>query len=95
MSDSRKFSLGVVLASATMTVMSGSIIAPVLNQMRAGLNVAPSSVGLIITTHGLFMALFSPLMGAIIDQKGVKQPYIIGLICYGLSGGAGMLINSY
>jgi ACDE family multidrug resistance protein len=95
MTDSRKFSLGVVLASATMTVMSGSIIAPVLNKMRDGLGVAPSSVGLIITTHGLFMALFSPLMGIIIDRKGVKRPYIIGLIAYGLSGGAGILINSY
>lgn len=78
-----------------MTVMAGSIIAPVLNSMRVALGVAPSSVGLIITTHGLFMALLSPLMGIIIDRKGTKWPYVIGLICYGLAGGAGLLINSY
>jgi hypothetical protein len=52
MAVSKKFSLGVIFASATLTIMAGSIIAPVLNLMRDGLGVAPSSVGLIITTHG-------------------------------------------
>jgi ACDE family multidrug resistance protein len=89
------FSLGVIFASATLTIMAGSIIAPVQNLMRDGLGVAPTSIGLIITTHGLFMALFSPLMGVIIDRKGVKRPYIITLICYGLAGGSGLLINSF
>ena len=95
MAVSKKFSLGVILASATLTIMAGSIIAPVLNLMRDGLGVAPASVGLIITTHGLFMALFSPLMGSIIDRRGARQPYIAALICYGLAGGSGLLINSF
>ncbi len=91
----KTFSLGVIFASATLTIMAGSIIAPVQNLMRDGLGVAPTSIGLIITTHGLFMALFSPLMGGIIDRKGVKRPYIITLISYGLAGGSGLLINSF
>ena len=95
MAVSKKFSLGIILASATLTIMAGSIIAPVLNLMRDGLHVAPSSVGLIITTHGLFMALFSPLMGSVIDRKGTRRPYIAALICYGLAGGSGLLINSF
>ena len=95
MAVSKKFSLGVILASATLTIMAGSIIAPVLNLMRDGLSVAPSSVGLIITTHGLFMALFSPLMGSVVDRKGARRPYIAALICYGLAGGSGLLINSF
>ena len=95
MAVSKKFSLGVIFASATLTIMAGSIIAPVLNLMRDGLGVAPSSVGLIITTHGLFMALFSPLMGSIIDRKGARWPYIAALLCYGLAGGSGLLINSF
>jgi ACDE family multidrug resistance protein len=92
---SKKFSLGVIFASATLTIMAGSIIAPVLNLMRDGLGVAPAFVGLIITTHGLFMALFSPLMGSLIDRKGARRPYIAALICYGLAGGSGLLINSF
>jgi len=95
MAVSKKFSLGVIFASATLTIMAGSIIAPVLNLMRDSLGVAPSSVGLIITTHGLFMALFSPLMGSVIDRKGARRPYIVALICYGLAGGSGLLINSF
>jgi len=41
------------------------------------------------------MALFNPLMGSIIDRKGVRWPFIFSLIGYGLAGGAGLLINSY
>jgi MFS family permease len=50
---------------------------------------------LIITTHGLFMALFSPLMGSIIDRKGVRRPYIAALFLYGIAGGSGLLIDSF
>jgi MFS family permease len=95
MAVSKKFSLAVIFTSATLTIMAGSIIAPVLNLMRDNLGVAPASVGLIITTHGLFMALFSPLMGSIIDHKGARRPYIAALICYGLAGGSGLLIDSF
>jgi ACDE family multidrug resistance protein len=95
MIESKKLFLLVVLMSATLTIMAGSIIAPALNVMRDGLGVAPSAVGLIITTHGLFMALFSPLMGNLIDKIGVRRPFIFSLICYGLAGGSGLLINSY
>jgi MFS transporter, ACDE family, multidrug resistance protein len=91
----RKLSLSVILVSATLTIMAGSIIAPVLNLMRDGLGVAPSYVGLIITTHGLFMALFSPLMGSIIDRKGVRKTYIAALFLYGVAGGSGLLIDSF
>jgi len=95
MAVSKKLSLGIIFASATLTIMAGSIIAPVLNLMRDGLGVAPSYVGLIITTHGLFMALFSPLMGSIIDRKGVRRPYIVALFLYGIAGGSGLLIDSF
>lgn len=87
--------LSVILSSATLTIMAGSVIAPTLNLMREGLGVAPSNVGLIITTHGLFMAIFSPLMGTLIDRKGVRRTYITALIFYGIAGGAGLLINSF
>ena len=95
MAVSKKFTLGVILASATLTIMAGSVIAPVLNLMRDGLGAAPSSVGLIITTHGLFMALSSPLAGSLIDRAGARRPYIVALVCYGLAGGAGLLLDSF
>ncbi len=92
---SHKHALWVLLAATTLTIMAGSIIAPVLNLMRQGLAVDPASVGLIITTHGLFIALFSPLMGSLMDKVGPKRPFAIGLILYGLAGGSGLFIDSY
>jgi MFS family permease len=87
--------LWVILASSTLSVMAGSIIAPGLNQMREGLNIEPAAAGRIITTHGLFIALFSPLLGAVIDRIGAKRPYVLGLLVYGLAGGAGLIVDSY
>jgi ACDE family multidrug resistance protein len=87
--------LAVILASATLTIMAGSVIAPVLNTMREGLGAAPSSVGIIITTHGLFMALFSPVMGSLIDRVGARGPYVASLLAYGLAGGSGLFIGSF
>jgi len=91
----KKFTLWVLLASATLTVMTGSIIAPVLNLLRDGLGVDPASVGLIITTHALFMALFSPLIGNLIDRVGARKLFVSGLVLYGLAGGSGLFITSY
>ncbi len=95
MAGSNKLFLTIIFASATLTIMAGSIIAPTLNLMRDGLGVAPSRVGLIITTHGLFMALFSPLMGSLIDRNGVRKTFIAALFLYGAAGGAGLLIDSF
>ena len=90
-----KDKLWIILFSATMAVMAGSMISPVLNLMREGLYVDPASAGLIITTHGLFIAIFSPLMGSLIDKIGPKKPYAFGLILYGLGGGSGLIIESF
>lgn len=90
-----RFSFWVVITSASLPVMAGSIIAPILNMMREGLNADPASVGYIITTHGLFIALFSPLFGIIIDKSGTKRPFVFGLILYGLAGASGIFITSY
>ncbi|MBN2059440.1 MAG: MFS transporter [Deltaproteobacteria bacterium] len=95
MKNMERFTLGVILTSATLTIMAGTIIAPILNLLSENLGVAPSNVGIIITTHGLFMAVFCPLMGSIIDRKGVKCPYILTLLGYGLAGGSGLLIESF
>jgi len=90
-----KYTLSTILFSATLTVMAGSIIAPVLNLMRDGLGIDATSVGLIITTHALFIAFFSPLIGSLIDKVGTRKPFIFGLIIYGLAGGSGLYITSY
>ena len=88
-------SLWVILASATLTVMAGSVIAPVLGQMGKGLGIDPSAARLLITTHGIMIAVCSPLVGLLIDKIGVRRPLILGLVLYGLAGGSGLVITNY
>lgn len=95
MQTSSKYALWIILASATLTVMGGAIIAPILNLMREGLGVEPSAARVLITTHSIFIALFSPLFGILIDRIGPKKPFAFGLALYGISGGAGLFINDY
>ncbi len=85
----------IILAAATLTVMTGAVIAPVLNLMREGLGVDPASAALIITAHAFFIALFSPLIGSLIDRIGTKKPFMFGLVFYGLVGASGLFITSY
>ena len=87
--------LFVLLSAATLTVMTGAIISPVQNLIRDGLGIDAAYAGTIITTHGLFMAIFSLGMGSLIDRKGVRVPFIYGLFLFGIAGGSGLIINSY
>ena len=87
--------LSTLLISATLTVMAGSVIGPGLNLMRADLKVDPATAGLILTTHGLLVVLLSPIMGKLIDAKGSKIVMIVGLVIFGISGGAGLFIDSF
>lgn len=55
----------------------------------------PGAARLIITTHGILIAICSPLVGLLIDKFGAKRPFVLGLILYGLAGGSGLLIDNY
>jgi ACDE family multidrug resistance protein len=95
MTTYKKPTLFVILASATLTVMAGAVISPILNPMTEGLGVDPGMARVIITTHSIFIAFSSPFFGVLIDRIGPKQPFTLGLVLYGISGGAGLFINNY
>ncbi|MFC2032248.1 MFS transporter [Chloroflexota bacterium] len=90
-----RFPLWVILTAAPLTVVAGSVIAPILNLVREELGIDPAAAGLIVTGHQLFIAIFSPLVGILVDKVGARRPFVFGLIIYGLSGGSGLFINSY
>ena len=87
--------LPVIVVSATLTVMAGAILGPVVPGIRDGLGVSESLAGLIITTHGAFIVLASPLAGRLIDRYGPRRPYVLGLGLYAVGGGAGLFIDSF
>ncbi|MXR50317.1 MFS transporter [Halovenus sp. WSH3] len=94
-SDETRLTLWVLLASATLTVMAGAILGPVVPSIQSNLSVSESLAGLIITTHGALIVLASPVAGAIIDRIGPRRPYVFGLLLYGVGGGAGLFIDSF
>ncbi|SIR65383.1 MFS transporter [Natronorubrum thiooxidans] len=87
--------LWVILASATLTVMAGAILGPIVPAIQSSLGVSESNAGLIITTHGALIVLVSPIAGALIDRIGPRRPFIIGLLLYAAGGGAGLVIDSF
>ncbi len=66
--------LWVILASATLTVMAGAILGPIVPAIQSSLGVSESLAGLIITTHGALIVLVSPIAGALINRIGPRRP---------------------
>ncbi len=93
--EATRTTLWVIIASATLTVMAGAVLGPVVPGIQDGLGVSESLAGLIITTHGAFIVLTSPIAGVLIDRYGPKRPYVAGLGVYAVGGGAGMFIDSF
>lgn len=87
--------LTLLLLASMLGVMAGSAITPVLEIIREALAIDGTKAGLILTAHGLVIAVISPLAGWFIDRYGVRLPLVGGLLLYGLAGSAGMYIDSY
>ncbi len=94
-SSETRATLWIILASATLTVMAGAILGPIVPAIQSNLDVSESAAGLIITTHGALIVLVSPVAGAIVDRVGPRRPFIVGLLLYAVGGGAGMVIDSF
>lgn len=91
----RTLVLWTLLLASTLGVMAGATVAPVLAVIQNDLGVSGTAAGFIITTHGLTIAVTSPLVGRLVDRRGVRVPLTAGLVLYGLGGGSGLLVTSY
>ncbi|MEU0316101.1 MFS transporter [Nocardioides sp. NPDC006273] len=94
-SERRASALFTLLLASTLGVMAGATVAPVLAVIQNDLGVSGTAAGFIITTHGLTIAVASPLVGRMIDRYGVRVPLAVGLVLYGLGGGAGIFVDGY
>ncbi|SCL58129.1 MFS transporter [Micromonospora peucetia] len=91
----RRTALAVLLAGSLLTVLAGAVLTPVVELIRTELRISGTAAGLVLTAHGLSLALAGPLVGRAIDRWGVRTPLALGLILYGLAGGAGLATDSY
>lgn len=95
MTTSKRRALWVIVAAATLTVMAGAILGPIVPQIKSELGVSGIAAGLIITTHGGVIVLASPLMGSLVDRYGPRRPFVAGLFVYGIGGGAGLVVDTF
>lgn len=87
--------LVVLLLGSTLTVLAGAVLTPVLELLRADLGISPGAAGLLLTVHGLTLALVGPLVGWSMDRWGVRGPLAAGLVLYGVAGAGGLLGGPY
>jgi MFS family permease len=86
-----------LLASSSLTVMSGATIAPSLPAMQdhfASVANAQLWVRLVLTIPALFIVIGSPIAGVIVDRLGRKPLLVVSAVLYGLAGCSGFFLNS-
>ncbi|MFC8623406.1 MFS transporter [Streptomyces anulatus] len=87
--------LAVLLFCSTLTVMAGTLLVPVLGVMREDLAIDSTSAGLVLTAHGLSIAVAGPFAGRLMDRFGLRGPLVCGLLLYAVAGGAGLVTTSF
>jgi MFS family permease len=87
----------VLLAGATLTVMAGATIAPVLPVLRerfADMSGVDLWVRLVLTLPALAIALSAPPMGLLVDRVGRLPVFVGSLLLYALAGASGYVTDS-
>jgi len=93
----KKFPVKItLLLSSSLTIMAGATIAPSLPQIQQVFANNPQSeilTKIILTIPALFIAMFSPVVGAMIDRFGRLKLMLSSLILYGLAGSSGYFMD--
>ncbi|MGB3755210.1 MAG: MFS transporter [Rivularia sp. (in: cyanobacteria)] len=85
----------VLLACGSLTTMTGSLVAPVMPEVKDQLLIDPRWSGILVSMHCLTIFLFSPIFGILADRIGKVKVLIPSLICYAIFGTAGAFANSF
>lgn len=96
MASSGKMKLTLLLVSS-LTIMSVITISPALPQMAlafADVENAELLVKLVLTIPALFIAIFSPITGRLIDKHGRLRILWFSLVLYAISGTGGFFLDN-
>ncbi|MCF3933513.1 MFS transporter [Acuticoccus sp. M5D2P5] len=91
----QRSALILLLVASTLGVMAGPMVMPVIEILRADLGLTGTEAGLIVTVHGLAIAVVGPITGAAVDRFGIRLPLVVGLVIYGIFGTAGAILTDY
>ena len=76
----------IIFTASTLTLMSLTAIASIVNEIRDDLGLSTSLTVLIITLYALIVVFMSPFVGKWIDRFGAKNLLAGGLFIYAASG---------
>lgn len=85
-----------LLLSSLMTMMAGAVVAPSLPQMSQHFANVPNAeilTRLIITLPALFIAIFAPINGWLIDKYGRKKILLFSYLLYATGGLSGFFLQ--
>ena len=88
---------GTLLFASMLTIMAGATIAPALPAIQREFSSTPNAavlVGLMLTMHGLFIAVGAPIIGALADRYGRRRLLLVSTVVYALAGGSGFVLDS-
>ena len=86
-----------LLAASTLTVLSGTAVAPAMPAIADHFSDHPDVsllVRLILTSPAISIVLFSPLVGRTIDDFGRRKLYLASFVLYAVAGTAGFYLDS-
>jgi MFS family permease len=86
-----------LLLASMLTVMAGATITPALPAIQREFSNVPNAtvlVGLVLTMHGLFVAVGAPIIGALADKYGRRWLLLVSAVVYALAGGSGFVLDS-
>ena len=86
-----------LLLASMLTVLAGALVAPALPAIEKAFKDVPNGdllTKLIITLPALFIALFSPVAGNIIDRFAKLPVFRFSLFLYAVSGSAGFVLDN-
>ncbi|MEA5597732.1 MFS transporter [Rivularia sp. UHCC 0363] len=85
----------VLLVCGSLTTMTGSVVAPIMPDLKEQLAIDPRWVGTLVSMHCLTIFLFSPICGILADRIGKVKVLIPSLICYAIFGSIGGLMQGF
>ncbi|NJN23905.1 MAG: MFS transporter [Acaryochloridaceae cyanobacterium RL_2_7] len=79
----------------SLTVMTGGVLAPILPEMIEQLPLDEAWAGVLVSTHYLMLAIFSPLLGLLADRFGKVRLLTLSLVVYSVLGMVGALLINF
>ena len=86
-----------LLAASSLTVMAPTIVAPALPSIArefASDQGVDLLVPLVLTLPALVIAVTASAAGALVDRIGRRPVLVVGIVCYGVAGGSGVVAGS-